>query len=129
MKNHMALALALAALLVFTGCRVQDEDPPSVPPGPSDIRILNSTGWYIDSVQVGNRMYRSLDTGAYSECQSFETAYRYDYIKLYAIAAEYVLQPIDYVGETFIGRGKFTYELARDSARIGLVLNFKTDLP
>jgi hypothetical protein len=77
----------------------------------ANIRVRNSTGMQIDSVQVGEQMYGSMGIDGTSGYRPFGEAYRYNYVKLHSGPKVYVIQPIDYVGEDPIGNGFFTYEL------------------
>lgn len=72
-----------------------------------DIRV-STTG---DEVSYGD-----LDTGEFSDYRSFETAYRYGFVELQINGSTYTLQPIDYVGETPLENGWYTYQIdANDS--------------
>lgn len=50
--------------------------------------------------------------GGKTEYVEVDEAYSYGYVKVHANGQEYVLQPIDYVGEETIGDGRFTFRVA-----------------
>jgi hypothetical protein len=79
--------------------------------GATLIRIHNASTYDYDELQVGQEVYGALPAGAYTEYRDFGTAYRYNYVLLRIGADEFVIQPIDYVGEEPLGEGTFTYEI------------------
>lgn len=48
---------------------------------------------------------------AYSEYHSVRKSYRYAYVRVQAGGREWVLQPVDYVGENLLGPGRYTWEI------------------
>jgi hypothetical protein len=60
--------------------------------------------------------YGTLVPGEASGYRQVELAYRYAYVDVLADGKSYVLQPFDYVGETPLGKGRFTYVLGLDPA-------------
>ena len=63
--------------------------------------VLNPEGKYIN--------YGEIKGGETSCYRVYEKAYRYAYVNLYIDGEEYIIQPIDYVGEQPLGEGAFTY--------------------
>ncbi|WP_127138318.1 hypothetical protein [Flagellimonas oceanensis] len=55
--------------------------------------------------------YGNLGTGKVSEYQMVTKAYRYAYVELEINGKMYILQPIDYVGESTLGSGYYTYQI------------------
>ncbi len=55
------------------------------------------------------------------------TAYRYAYIKVEVDGVDYVLQPIDYVGESTLGPGKYTYAVEPSATPGFLIFTFRQD--
>jgi hypothetical protein len=78
---------------------------------PTEIRIRNVSGFDYHGLQVGDETYGRLPAGAETRYRDFGTAYRYNYVRLEIEGNEMILQPIDYVGETPLGPGRFTYEV------------------
>ena len=78
----------------------------------SDIRIRNSTNHDLQDVIVGRGHYGSIGRGEVSAYQTWGPAYRYARVSLIADGKPMLLQPTDYVGETALGPGRFTYVLS-----------------
>ena len=115
MKNtHLTLIL-----LLLTSCTSKEVQ----------LRVRNSSAYTYDSVSVntsgGENTYGSVPAGAVSDYKTFDFAYRYAYISLKIDTVSYILQPIDYVGETKLKSGNYTYEVSvYDTAthQLGLTL-------
>lgn len=78
---------------------------------PTEIRIRNASSFDYVGLQVGDQMFGSLPAGAETRYRDFGTAFRYNYVRLEIEGDEMILQPVDYVGETPLGPGRFTYEV------------------
>ena len=120
MKSTIIL---LCSILFFTfGCTDNDDN------GPVRIRIKNNSTITFDTVQVGavKNVYSDIEPGQFSSYLTYETAYTYNYIEIVSGDEVFVLQPIDFVGETPLEMGFYTYEL--DVTETGNVsLNFVVD--
>jgi hypothetical protein len=79
--------------------------------GPTMIRAHNASDLDWTSLVVGTHAFGDLQADATTEYVEFEGAYHYNYVELTADGTDFVLQPIDYVGETPLGSGHFTYEI------------------
>lgn len=99
-----ALRVVLLAAVVSIACVTGREEP-------TEVRIRNVSGFDYDGLQVGDETYGRLPAGAETRYREFDTAYRYNYVRLEIEGDEMILQPIDYVGETPLGPGRFTYEV------------------
>lgn len=79
----------------------------------ANIRIRNVSSLTFNQVQVGEQPepYTDIPPDSYSDYMEFEIAYRYAYIAITSGEETYVLQPIDFVGETELPAGLYTYEL------------------
>ena len=79
------------------------------------IRIHNASEYYFLLVEVNTsnepRNYGPIKSDEKSRYKTFEVAYRYAYVRLFVDENEFIIQPIDFVGETPLGSGKFTYVL------------------
>lgn len=79
------------------------------------IRVKNTSSYQFESVHVdtsgGSNDYGSLNAGKKTDYASYTQAYNYAYIKVKIDGRELVLQPTDYVGETPLEPGKYTYEV------------------
>ena len=108
--NKILFSLILFAALTFWGCNNDDVQ----------IRIENSTGSDFVSVLVNSKgnenTYGSVPDGAQSEYKTYPEAYRYGYVEAITVDDDtLIVQPIDYVGESPLDGGKYTYKLSRSS--------------
>ena len=79
----------------------------------TNIRIQNNSAYDFCNVVLnpGGRYtnYGEIKGGETSCYRIYDKAYRYAYVNLYIDGEEYIIQPIDYVGEQPLGKGAFTY--------------------
>ncbi len=79
------------------------------------IRIHNASEYDLLRVEVNTYdepiNYGTIKSDEKSRYKTFEVAYRYAYVRLFVDENEFIIQPIDFVGETPLGSGKFTYVL------------------
>ena len=103
---------ALGLLLGLMAC-----DSSLSPFGGGDvhIRIQNNSSFRFDRVDVvfpeDEVRYGSISANSSSAYREVSKAYRYAYIEVEVGGEELVLQPIDYVGETLLRSGRYTYVL------------------
>lgn len=102
------MVLAIACLVAMA-CTDRDDEISTV-----QIRIKNASNITYDEVQVGDseEVYINVSPDAYSEYLEYEIAYSYAAIEIHSGEETYVLQPIDFVGETQLPPGFYTYQLA-----------------
>jgi len=97
-----------------------------------EIRVRNSSPYTYTNVYVntsgGENTYGDIPPGAASDYKVFNFAYSYAQISLQIDTVDYLLQPIDYVGEHKLSSGKYTYEVSvYDTATHQLLLNLVED--
>ena len=101
--------------LAVAGCTTGGTAPPA---GGVEIRIANRSGVDFDRVDVtfpdNEVSYGAVAKGAASEYRRVRQAYRYAMIVATAGGETYRFQPIDYVGETLLEPGRYTYALSTD---------------
>lgn len=131
MKRHLLFLLAL--LLSVVACSDNDAEQ-ELDPGSVNIRIRNTSESNYKDVFVntsgGEFNYGNINSSHATDYQEFESAYSYAYIRLYVGDHEYTLRPIDYVGETKLENGKYTYEIepwSDEQGYHGITLNFIED--
>ena len=77
------------------------------------LRVENKSSFDFDEVQLnpGNdkKDLGTIKAGGKSSYHAFETAYRYGFISIRIKDTTLTLQPIDYVGESPLAPGKYTY--------------------
>lgn len=121
--KKILLGLFTLSVLLFAAC---DE----VFNGPVLIRVENAYDQDFNNVFVSPNTYGTVKAGEKSEYKEFETAYSYGYIQLETSGDTLIYQPIDYVGETPLKGGKYTYELDVDTSfqkPYQIILRFKKD--
>jgi len=119
MKRFVIFMITVLAL----SCNDRDDDVNIV-----NIRIRNSSSINFDEVQVGSveEFHKNVSPGEYSGYFEYETAFRYAFVQIRSGEETFTLQPIDFVGETPLPIGFYTYEL--DITEEGEVtLNFVID--
>ena len=98
--------------LMALGCGKDEYD---TDPGPTDIRIRNLSTKVYDSVEVntsgGIQKYFAVNSGTYSDYKRFDVAYRLADITLYINSVKYTHGPVNYTFETWLGKGKYSYEV------------------
>lgn len=101
-------------LFVITSCS-EENDPDGVM-----IRVENSSTLDFKDILVssgsGNVEFGDLKAGKKSDYKKFESAYRYGFVSLLADGKELKIQPFDYVGETPLSKGQYTYKFNVDSS-------------
>jgi len=111
MKIINSITICLCILLGLVVCKkdskLQDKK--------TNIRIFNNSIYDFTDVILnpsqGNKYYGDIKKNEKTEYKVFDIVYRYAYIKLLINGKEYIYQPYDYVGETPLGQGNFTYEI------------------
>ena len=109
--------------MVTLSCTDRDDDLVAV-----NIRLKNASDLVFDSVLVGESQepYTNISPDDYSDYQEIETAYTYAFIQITSGEEVFTLQPIDFVGETPLPFGFYTYELdVSDTGEV--LLNFVID--
>ncbi|MEJ2004895.1 MAG: hypothetical protein P8X57_08015 [Cyclobacteriaceae bacterium] len=89
--------------------------------GPLDgvnLRIKNSSNRIFDEIYVDSgtesHTFGPLVPRMSSPYEEFDQLYRYAYVRIISGDSEYIFQPIDYVGETPLSPGRYTYKLEID---------------
>lgn len=125
----IALFSVLAAACKKQEIHIQTD----VKPPAAELRILNSTPYTITSCTVNpgtwstEHNYGRVGISEFSNYYSFDTVYRYGYINVHMNNKTYELFPIDYMGETPLRLGRFTYKLTYLPPRDQLWIEFIQD--
>ncbi|HUH33635.1 MAG TPA: hypothetical protein VLZ28_06750 [Daejeonella sp.] len=117
--------LLFICLTTFLSCKKEDSKEVL-------IRVRNQSAYPFKNVVVNSyneaKRYGVIQQGQNSVYMKFDVAYRYAYIKLTAGNKEFSWQPYDYVGETPLEPGKYTYSLSISDFNAGrLELSFRED--
>lgn len=86
----------------------------------SEICVRNDSKIDFKDVVVGGKKYGDIKQGATTDYQTWKTAYRYSSVSLLADSKPLKLQPRDYVGETPLGDGRFTFVLTIKDGRLDI---------
>ena len=115
--------IAIIMITVSISCTDRDDDVEEI-----NIRVRNISDIVFDMVQVGeeDKIHENVSPDSFTEYLQYEEAYRYAYIEIQSGAETYVLQPIDFVGETPLPIGLYTYEL-NITEEGEVTLNFRVD--
>lgn len=116
MKN---LTLFLLAFLILSSCS-DTEDPQ---PDAVYIRVENSSLFDFSELIIRSNSspveFGTIPAGIKSDYKKFERAYRYGLVQLMADGEEFKIIPIDYVGETPLINGYYTYKLSLQNRENG----------
>ena len=121
MKKYVLLFAVLSTFVI--SCTDRDDELDAV-----NLRIKNVSSIFFDEVVVGDAPDPHLNVApdSFSEYFIYETAYQYAFIQITSGEDSFVLQPIDFVGETELPIGFYTYELdVSDTGEV--LLNFVID--
>ncbi|WP_348799830.1 hypothetical protein [Flavobacterium adhaerens] len=109
--------LSFIIFIITISCSNDEENTTSV-----KIRISNVSPFNFQDIIVntgssnGNVNFGNLEAGEKTVYKEFDSAYAYAFIELEIEGKIYTLQPIDYVGETPLEDGNYTYQIkASDS--------------
>ena len=98
---------------------------------PSNIRLKNDSDHAFENVKVvfpsQEENFGNIESGEVTGYREVKIAYSYAYVEIFIENEKFVLQPIDYVGETTLGQGKFTYVLNVNLDERSVVLNLLED--
>jgi hypothetical protein len=113
------LIILIVVGLLFSNLSCTNKDDSSETNG-VEIRIKNTSQYDYSNLLVntsgGFNNYGNISSTQSSDYKAFSFAYNYAFVELDIAGITYTLQPIDYVGETKLSSGKYTYEInANDS--------------
>ncbi|SNR42495.1 hypothetical protein SAMN04488009_1594 [Maribacter sedimenticola] len=99
------ILILIFAICLFSNCSKDDSN------NDVNIRLSNVTDMDFENIIVNTTNYGNLKSNQVSEYKNFNKAYRYAYVELNIGEETYIIQPIDYVGETPLTNGNYTYQL------------------
>ena len=104
-------ALLFVCLIILTGCSVVGNDDTEV-----EIRVKNSSTYTIENLRIstggGDYIYETLAPGEFSTYKEYDFSYSYFFVSLSIDTNQFVQQPVDYVGESKIKSGQYTFDIA-----------------
>ena len=88
--------------------------------GPTRIRLRNASSFELTSVTFAPGSERvefdRIGPNATTEYTTVDHAYSYGYFDALVAGVRRTILPIDFVGESYIGEGKFTYQITIDES-------------
>ena len=114
MKTYLML---IPFLLLISGCSILSGDDEA---SEVNIRLSNVSPYTYQDIRVSTTgdevSYGDLESGEFTDYKSFEKAYRYGFVELRINGSTYTIQPIDYVGETPLENGYYTYQVSANDS-------------
>ncbi|MFB9107216.1 hypothetical protein [Flavobacterium gyeonganense] len=109
------ILILLIMVVVLFGCSNEDSNPSGL-----KIRLSNASKFNFENITVntstGNVNFENISSGQNTAYKIFEKAYGYAFVELQIEGKTYRIQPFDYVGETPLKKGNYTYQItANDS--------------
>ena len=105
--------------VIFSCSNDTNGDSPIPQTSSVQIRIQNASPYKFENIIVNtynkNTNYENLNSNQKSAFKTVELAYRYAFVELQISGKTYTLQPIDYVGETALENGNYTYKITVSS--------------
>lgn len=125
MKQLILLLCLCMVSLPHTSCKKDDADE-------IRIRVKNASSYRFERVYVntsgGENEYGSLSTQQASDYAVYKAAFNYAYIRVVINGQKLSFQPKDYVGETPLKAGNYTYVVGVDDLSGGR-LSITTEAP
>ncbi|MDU0371160.1 hypothetical protein ACFPAF_12190 [Hymenobacter endophyticus] len=107
MKQLILLVCLFGISLFQLSCKKEEEDTKV------QIRVRNASNYQFEAVQVlmpsGQHAYGTLNAGQSSNYATYSEAFRYAAVKVKVNGQDLEWIPTDYVGETPLQPGKYTY--------------------
>ncbi len=104
--------ILLFTIVIFYGCSSTED---TNEPKDLQIRISNVSEFNYENINVnasGEMVeFGNLNSNSNSEYKTFDLAYRYAFVEFKIDGETFTLQPIDYVGETPLENGKYSYKI------------------
>ena len=102
---------------VIFGCSNNDNNPPTA----VMIKLSNASNYDFKNITVGNdgvsNFYGNLNAKSKSYYMVYTHAYSYAGVELQINGKTYTFQPIDYVGESYLKNGYYTYEINANASQ------------
>ena len=107
-----AMILIALSAAIFGAYRI--ETPIETPIEASMVRVANGTGLPLQRVSINGMLFGNVPVDSVSSYQALKPAYRYAAFRLEVAGKKFEMVPDDYLGETPLGPGMFTYRIQRE---------------
>lgn len=105
------ILILIIAITIIASCSKKGVNNPSE----IKIRLSNTSQYSFKNIMVNTSTedvnFGDLGSGQKTEYKLFKKAYRYAFVRLEIDGKIHTIQPIDYVGETALKNGSYTYQL------------------
>ncbi len=106
-----SIFFTIIALVLIFSCQKSSTDNAGI-----FIRIENASIYDYSNIQINpnptnDHLFGNLNAGEKSAYQQYEHAYSYGHVKLFIDSNSYQLIPIDYIGESVLEDGYYTYKI------------------
>lgn len=119
MRKLLAFLALFLPVFGAAGC-----EPPTGSADEVEIRVYNNSDYAFRDVVVNGVELGDVPAGEYSRYAEFEEAYHYGAVSATVNGKELGITPIDYVGETPLPPGRYTYLLSADPESGAMTLHF-----
>lgn len=113
--------LIVLSIFLFASCS-ENEDS-----GDVNIRLSNASEVVFENATFDGVNFGTINPNETSEYRHFEVAYDYGRVQITINGFEYGWTPIDYVGETPLEGGNYTFEFNFDTSTLELTDRFIRD--
>ena len=111
----MKLKLTLLILTIFSLFSCSDNDDSIIETNEVNIRLANNSEFKFKDATYNGINYRDIEPGEKTEYQLLENQFPYGSVNITINGEEYGWQPIDFVGESLLENGDYTFEYNFDS--------------
>ena len=113
MKHFNTLLFLFILAFTIIGCSSDDNSKNTE----VRIRLSNVSPFDYKNITVNTISFDQVNSGEKTAYKTFEIAYRYGFIELEIDGATHTIQPIDYVGETPLKNGDYTYQISANDSK------------
>lgn len=113
MKKVLIIIVLISTLISCTNDSINSSE--------LKIRLFNVSQFEYKNIRVntstGEVKFEDINPGQKTDYKTFDTAYRYAFIELEIDGKTYTIQPIDYVGESPLDKGNYTYQIDANNSQ------------
>ncbi len=111
----MKLKLILLTLTIFSLLSCSDDDDSTNETNQVNIRLANNSEFKFEDATYNGINFGDIEPGEKTEYRLLENQFSYGSIYITINGEEYGWQPIDFVGESLLENGDYTFEYNFDS--------------
>ncbi len=118
MRRLLSQPKVLSVCFMFVmllSCSKEEKTSPLATATEVQIRLSNSSAVTFEDATYNNVNFGDIAPGVKTEYKTFESSYRYGIVRITIAGDAYGWGPIDYVGETLLKPGNYTFDYSFDS--------------